>query len=82
MPAGAERPAGSFRIREVVDVGEYRRGEVKRGYRWLRVSRYRSGTYWVTKPRSEASLYIEGEILVEDGGGRHPTCTRAAIIRR
>ena len=36
---------------------------------------YRSGTYWVTKPRSEATLYIEGEILVEDGGGRHPTST-------
>ena len=33
----------------------------------------------MTKPRSEASLYIEVEILVEDGGGRHPTCTGAAV---
>ena len=52
---------------------------MKRGIGWLESVEYRSGTYWVTKPRSEASLYIEGEILVEDGGGRHPTCTGAAV---
>ena len=39
VPAGAERPAGSFRIRKVVDVGEYRRGKVKRNYRLARASR-------------------------------------------
>ena len=30
VPAGAERPAGSFRIREVVDVGGVPEGRVKR----------------------------------------------------
>ena len=39
VSAGAERPAGSFRIRKVVDVGGVPEGRVKRGYRWPRVSR-------------------------------------------